>query len=156
MSGGKAQGFSSAILNLIFQATTITVTTPSGSGQLAINGTSGQPTQLWVSLHTSSPGASGNQSTNEAAYPSYARQSVVRSSSGFTTSSGGSAVQFVSNLSFPTSTGSPSETETYFGIGTDSSTAGTLLYFGPLSSSIAVTSAGITPQLTTTTSISEA
>lgn len=39
---------------------------------------------LYVSLHTADPGAGGNQTTNEAAYTSYARVAVARSSAGWT------------------------------------------------------------------------
>lgn len=39
---------------------------------------------LYISLHTSDPGATGDQTTNEATYTSYARVAVVRSASGWT------------------------------------------------------------------------
>lgn len=39
---------------------------------------------LYVSLHTSDPGVTGNQTTNETSYTSYARVAVARSGSGWT------------------------------------------------------------------------
>lgn len=41
---------------------------------------------LYVSLHTADPGASGDQTTNECAYTSYARVAVARSGSAWTVS----------------------------------------------------------------------
>ena len=144
MSGGIGQTFGNQLLALIFNATTI------AGANLAQN--AGSPvTNLYLSLHTADPGASGGQNTNEAAYPSYGRVAVVRTSGGWTVS--GTTVSLAANQSFPTSTGSPSETETYFGVGTASSGAGYLLGRGPLSSSIVVNAANITPQLTTATQI---
>lgn len=39
---------------------------------------------LYVSLHTADPGAGGDQTTNEAAYTSYARVAVARTVAGWT------------------------------------------------------------------------
>jgi hypothetical protein len=138
----KTTAFDTALLQLIFNGTAIT----------GIAQNSGAPvTNLYVSLHTSSPGVGGSQTTNEAAYSGYGRVAVVRSGSGWTVSSG--SVSPVSTISFPIA-GGGSETEQYFGIGTDSTGAGTLLYFGAISPSIAVSS-GVVPQLTTSSSITE-
>ncbi len=96
---------------------------------------------LYVSLHTGDPGEAGDQTTNEANYGSYARVAVARSGSGWTVS--GNNGSNAAAVTFPACT-SGSNTITYFGIGTDSSGAGTLLLKGALSASLAV-SAGITP-----------
>lgn len=96
---------------------------------------------LYISLHTASPGVGGSQTTNEAAYTGYARVAVVRSSSGWTVS--GANYSNPNPIAFPACTGG-SETETYFGIGTAASGAGVLLLFGALTSSLAVSN-GITP-----------
>ena len=96
---------------------------------------------LYVSLHTADPGEAGSQTTSEAAYTSYARVAVARSGSGFTVS--GNSVSNAAAVTFPACTGS-SATCTYFGVGTDSSGAGTLLTSGALTASLAV-STGITP-----------
>lgn len=100
---------------------------------------------LYISLHTSDPGEAGNQATNETSYTNYARQGVVRSSSGWTVS--GSAPTQSANaalISFP-QCGATGATITHFGVGTDSSGNGTLLYSGALTASLAVAN-GITPQ----------
>ncbi len=106
---------------------------------------------LYLSLHTADPGEAGNQTTNEAAYTSYARKAVARSGAGWTVA-GNSAV-LAANADFVTATGG-SETETYFGIGTDPSGAGTLLYSGTISPNIVVSN-GVTPTLTTGTTVTE-
>lgn len=97
---------------------------------------------FYVSLHTADPGETGDQTTNEIAYTSYARVAVARTAGGWTR-----AVSTVSNtalVQFPQCSGS-SGTATHFGIGTDSSGAGTLLMSGALSSSLSI-STGIQPQ----------
>lgn len=97
---------------------------------------------LYVSLHTGDPGEAGSQTTNEAAYGSYARVAVARSGAGWTVA--GNAVTNAALVQFPQCT-SGSETETHFAIGTASSGAGKILYKGALSASLAVSS-GIQPQ----------
>ena len=103
---------------------------------------------FYLSLHTSDPGEAGTQSTNEATYTSYARVAVSRST-GFSVS--GNSATLAALTSFPACTGG-TNTITYFGIGTDSAGAGTLLFSGALNSSLSVSS-GVTPQLTTATSV---
>lgn len=90
---------------------------------------------LYVSLHTADPGETGDQETSECAYTSYARVAVARSAAGWTVA--GNNVSNTAAVEFPTATGG-SETATHFGIGTDASGAGTLLFKGELSSSIAI------------------
>lgn len=138
----KSTYLANGLLALILNATAI--------ANLAQNGTS-PITSLWLSLHTASPGASGTQATNEAAYTSYARTSILRTSAGFTVASG--LATLTSAVNFPQCTGG-SEIETYVGVGQASSGAGNLFYFGPLSPTIGVSN-GTTPQLTTGTTISE-
>lgn len=96
---------------------------------------------LYVSLHTSDPGEAGDQTTNETAYTNYARVAVARSGAGWTvtndTASNAAAVTFPQ-------CGASGATITHFGIGTDSSGAGTLLYSGALTASLAVSNL-ITP-----------
>lgn len=130
----------SAILSLLFN----------NSAYANVGDTSGlQPSgaagNLYISLHTADPGETGDQTTSESAYTGYARVAVVRSGSGWTVS--GTAPTQVANaalLAFPACSGG-TETITYFGIGTDSTGAGTLLMSGALTASLAVSS-GITPQ----------
>lgn len=98
---------------------------------------------LYVSLHTADPGEGGSQNTSEATYTSYARIAVARTAGGWTVS--GNAVENTAAITFPACTGG-SSTVTHFGVGTDLSGAGKLLYKGALTPTIAVTS-GITPQI---------
>lgn len=96
---------------------------------------------FYVSLHTANPNETGSQTTSEAAYTSYARVSVARSTSGWTVASG--VCDNDSAITFPAATGG-SESETHFGIGSDTSGAGNLFFWGALSASLSVSS-GITP-----------
>lgn len=96
---------------------------------------------LYVSLHTADPGEAGSQTTSEATYTSYARVAVARSAGGWTVAS--NAVSNTAAVNFPAATGG-SNTITHFGIGTLASGAGTLLFSGALTASLAV-STGITP-----------
>lgn len=91
-------------------------------------------TNLYVSLHTADP-SSGNQTTSEATYTSYARVSVVQSSSGWTVSTN-NAVN-LNAITFPQCTGG-SNTITNVGIGTATSGAGVLILAGALTASLSV------------------
>lgn len=135
--------YAQSLLQLIFNGTTY--------ANLAINATTSPFTNLYVSLHTASPGASGNQSTSEAAYTSYSRVAVTRTSAGWTVTA--NSVSPTASVTFPTASGG-SETETYFGVGVSASGAGNLLYFGTLSPNLAVSN-GVQPILSTSTAISE-
>lgn len=106
---------------------------------------------LHVSLHTADPGEAGDQTTNEITYTSYARVAVARSSGGWTVTA--NSVSPTAAITFPAGTGG-SGTATHFGIGTASTSTGVLLYSGTISPNI-VTGNGITPQLTTSTAITE-
>lgn len=98
---------------------------------------------LYISLHTADPGETGSQTTSETAYTNYARVAVTRASGagGWTVS--GNNGSNTSTITFPTG-GASGATITHFGVGTASSGAGTLLFKGALTSSLAVSN-GITP-----------
>jgi hypothetical protein len=98
---------------------------------------------LYVSLHTADPGEAGDQTTSEATYTSYARVAVARTAGGWTVSSG--SVTNTAAITFPQATGG-TNTITHFGIGTDSTGAGKLLYKGAVTPNLAVSN-GITPQI---------
>lgn len=106
---------------------------------------------LFVSLHTADPGETGSQTTSEVAYTSYARVAVARSGAGWTVSA--NSVSPAAAINFPACTGGTA-TATHFGVGTDSSGTGKLLYKGAITPSISI-STGVTPQLTTATAITE-
>jgi hypothetical protein len=98
---------------------------------------------LYVSLHTADPGEAGTQPTNEATYGGYARQPIA-ANTGWTIVND-NAVN-AADINFPEAT-SGSETATHFAIGQNVSGAGEILYFGALSSSVAV-STGVTVKIT--------
>lgn len=139
----KTNAFETDLLELIFNATDLalladdTVTTPL--------------TNLYVSLHTADPGETGTAVTNECAYTSYARVAVARTSGGWTVT--GNSVSPVANISFPAATGG-TETATHFGITSTASGAGALYYYGTVTPNISISS-GVTPVLTTASTITE-
>lgn len=139
----KGDSFETDLLELIFNATTIAnIADDAGTSPIA---------NIQVGLHTGDPGEAGSQTTNEAAYTSYAREAVARTSGGWTVASGSCSP--VANIDFTTATGG-SETETFFHCGRDASAAGYLMYSGGVSPTIGVSS-GVTPRLTTATAITE-
>lgn len=141
----KSTGYGSALLALIFNGTTYT--------GLAENTTTSPLTSLYVSLHTASPGVSGNQTTSETTYTSYARQAVARSTSGWTVS--GETVNPAAIITFPQCTASSSDVITYFAVGTAASGSGSILYFGAISPTVTMAN-GVQPELTTSSSVTEA
>ncbi len=139
----KGDTFENDWLKLIFQATAI--------ANIADNAATSPLTNLYVSLHTADPADAGNQTTNETAYTSYARVAVARTSGGWTVT--GNSVSPTANIDFPACTGGTA-TITHFGIGTASSGTGKLLYSGTVSPNISVSS-GVTPRLTTASTVTE-
>jgi hypothetical protein len=133
----KSNTFENDLLLLIFNNTDITLI-----GDAAGLQNSAAAGSLYVSLHTSDPGEAGDQTTNETAYTNYVRVAVARSGAGWTVT--GNAVANAALVQFA-QCGVTGATLTHFGVGTDSSGAGKLLYSGALSASLAVSS-GIQPQ----------
>jgi hypothetical protein len=144
---GKSDTFELDVLKLIFNATAIS--------NIADNATSSPLTNLFISLHTADPTDAGVQDAAEANYTGYGRVAVARTTGGWTcaNAAGISSAKPVSAISFGACTGGSSAI-THFSIGVASSGASKILYSGTVSPSITVT-AGITPQLTTATSITE-
>lgn len=87
---------------------------------------------LYVSLHTADPGEAGSQTTSETAYTNYVRVAVARSGAGWTVSA--NSVSNAAAIAFA-QCGITGATITHFGLGTDSSGAGTLLYSNTLGAS---------------------
>lgn len=133
----KSNTFENDLLLLIFNNTDITLI-----GDAAGLQNSAAAGSLYVSLHTSDPGEAGDQETNETAYTNYVRVAVARSGAGWTVT--GNAVANAALVQFA-QCGVTGATLTHFGVGTDSSGAGKLLYSGALTASLAVSS-GIQPQ----------
>lgn len=139
----KGNTFENDWLKLIFNATAI--------ANIADNAASSPLTNLFVSLHTADPGEAGDQTTSETAYTSYARVSVARTSGGWTVTD--NSVSPVAAITFPQCTGGTA-TITHFAVGTATSGAGKILYKGTVTPNISV-STGVTPQLTTASTITE-
>jgi hypothetical protein len=139
----KGNTFENDWLKLIFQAT--------GIANIADNASSSPLTNLYVSLHTADPGETGDQTTSEVAYTSYARVAVARSGSGWTVTA--NSVSPAATIGFPVCTGGTA-TATHLGVGTASSGAGKLLYKGAVTPNISIAT-NVTPQLTTATAITE-
>lgn len=139
----KGAGFDNSLLKLIFNATNIT--------GIADNTATSPITNLYVSMHTADPTSAGNQSSNEANYTGYARVAVARTTGGWTVTT--NSVSPAATISFPACTGG-TNTITNWGVGTASSGSGSLLYTGTVSPNISVAS-GVTPQLTTATTVTE-
>lgn len=129
------------ILLLIFNATTW--------ANVAINATSSPVTQVAVALHTSDPGESGTMSTNEATYTNYARVNVNRNSGGWTVTN--NSVSPAANIDFPAGAGG-SGTVTHFSVGKTGGGTTDIWWSGTVSPNI-VTGNGVTPRLTTATTI---
>jgi len=139
----KSTTFCNDWLKLVFNAT--------ATANLADNAGTSPLANLYVSLHTGDPGAGGNQSTSETGYTGYARVAVARTSGGWTVSS--NSVSPVADITFGACSAGTA-TITHWAVGTASSGAGKILYSGTVSPSISI-SAGVTPKLTTDSTISE-
>ena len=139
----KSDSYENSILKLLFNATAI--------ANVADNAATSPLTNLYVSLHTADPGEAGTQTTNEITYTSYARVAVARTTGGWTVTA--NSVSPVATITFPAGTGGTG-TATHFGVGSLSSGAGVLYYSGTVTPNI-VCGNGVTPQLTTASTITE-
>ena len=132
----KSNTFETDLLNLIFLNTDIT-----GIGDAAGIQNSATAGSLYISLHTADPGEAGDQTTNEATYTGYARVAVPRNGTGWTIT--GNLAENAAAVTFGTCTAGSSNIS-HFGIGTELSGVGKLLYSGT-TSALAV-SVNITPE----------
>ncbi len=134
----KSTTFSNDLTALVFNATAI--------ANLADNAASGPLTNLYLSLHTATPGIGGAQTTNETSYTNYVRVAVARTSGGWTVAAGAAnntaLVQFAQ-------CGVTGATITHVAVGTAASGAGKVLYAGPLNSPLVVSNL-IQPQFAAT------
>src|SRR6476659_7403519 len=134
---GIADNTENNILKLIFNAT--------AWANYADNAASTPQTNVHCALHNADPGDSGNMSTSETTYTSYARVNVARTSGGWTVTT--NSVAPVAAITFPASTGG-SGSQGFFCIGTATSGTGKILYTGTVTPAISTT-VGVTPILTT-------
>lgn len=137
----KGNTFESDILALIFNATAISDLARDAASPVAT---------LTIALHTGDPGEGGTQLTSETAYTGYVRQTVARTSGGWTISNG--SVSPVANIDFPECTASPGGAITHFSVGTGVSNK--LLYSGTVTPNITM-AVGVIPRLKTTSAITE-
>ena len=129
------------LMKLIFNATLW--------ANYAINATSSPETNIVVALHTADPGEAGDMTTSEAAYTSYARVNVARTSGGWTVTN--NSVSPAANVDFPAGTGG-SGTDSYFSTGKSGGGATDILFSGVVSPTI-TSGNGVTPRLSTATTI---
>lgn len=145
MSDAKGNAFETALVGMIFNATSI--------AGLCDNDASSPLTSLSVQLHTASPAEAGNMASNECTYTGYARVGVERTSSGWTIAA--NTVNPSTDIVFPQCTAG-TNTVTHFSVGnsTVAASTGAMYYYGTVTPNISV-SAGVTPRLTTATAITE-
>ena len=141
----KGSTFDNDILKMIYNATAI--------ANIADNAATSPLTNLFVSLHTADPTVSGNQTSNEISYTGYARVSVARTSGGWTVT--GASVSPAATISFGQMTAGTGGTVTHVVVGSATSGTGKILHYGALSPNIIVAN-GVTPQLNTSSVITEA
>ena len=131
----KSTSACESILALIFNATTW--------DYFAENDSSSPSTNLYLSLHTATPGVGGAQTTDEADYTGYARLAVARTTAGWIAPTG-SATENTALAQFVECSGG-SNVITHVAIGRDASGAGLVLYAGALTAPRTISS-GIQPQ----------
>ena len=150
---GKSNYTAEMVLNLIYK----------GTVDASLASAAGSSTQIYFALHTSDPGDAGTQATSEVTLtqcPTYARKAVTRGA-GFgsvTTSGGTSKIKPAAAVTFPdTNDAGTGCTITHFSTGLAASGASAILHSGAISPPIVLPSgvAGVIPQLTTATEISE-
>lgn len=140
---GKSDTFENDLLKLIFNATAI--------ANMADNAAASPLTNLFVALHTADPGEAGLQNTSEATYTGYARVQVARTAGGWTVT--GNSVSPTAAISFPACTAG-TNTITHWSVGVAVSGATKILYSGAVTPNISVSN-GVTPQLTTASTVTE-
>lgn len=139
----KSNTFENDLLKLLFNATAI--------AGVADNAGTSPITELYVALHTTSPTETGDQNDSEVSYTGYTRVGVTRDSSGWTVTN--SSVSPTNPITFGACSAG-SATATHFSVGTQASGDGKVLYYGTITPNISI-SAGVTPQLTTSSFITE-
>lgn len=135
-----------ALLSLVFTATTW--------ANYAINATATPETTIAVALHSADPGEAGTMSTSEIVYTSYARLTggtgIARTTGGWTVTAG--SVSPVAQIAFTIAGTGTTVSATFFSTGKSGGGAAAILWSGSLVPSITI-SAGVTPILTTSTTI---
>ena len=123
----KSTKASNAIMALIYNAT--------AWANIADNAASSPITNIYVALATASGSVGDTMATNEATYTNYLRQTVARTTSGWTAPSGGSTSN-VAQITYP-QCGVTGNTITSAKTGVGSGTAA-VLHYGDLNAPIVV------------------
>lgn len=131
-----------AILNAIFRAV--------AWANYLDNAATSPETNIAMALHTADPGDAGTMQTSEAAYTSYARVNVARTTGGWTAAAGGS-ISPAAAVNFPVGTGGTG-TGTHFSSGKTGGGAAAILWSGTITPNVAFGN-GVQPQMTTATTI---
>lgn len=146
----KSITFDNDFLKLIFNATPI--------ANIADNAATASLTNLFVALHTADPsttagaGTLGAQNASEISYTGYSRVGVARSTAGFTVTNNSASP--TATISFGQMTAGTGGTATYFSVGVATTGATKILYSGTISPTISVAN-GVTPQITSASTITE-
>ncbi|CAB4139722.1 hypothetical protein UFOVP353_2 [uncultured Caudovirales phage] len=99
----------------------------------------GGASTLYMSLHTGTIGAGGNQTTNEVSYTGYARVAVTRNSSGTFTAASGGASDNGAAITFGNPTaGTFPITATHIALGENASGTGTVIEYTALTDSLVI------------------
>ena len=139
MASAMGNTAESDLLKLLFQ--NVSWANVGNAGGLLQSSVAGS---FYIELSTGALSGSSTQSTTEAAYTNYSRQAVARSSGGWTvTGSAPTTAENAGAITFPTC-GVTGETEVAASIGRDSSSTGEVIFWGALTSNLAVSN-GITP-----------
>lgn len=133
--------FAESLLKLVFQGQTITGIARDDATPL---------TEYFASLHTSDPGANGNQGTNELAYTEYARIALSRSSTNFTIT--GNVMNPTTDIEWAEMLTGVGGTATHMVLGTEATGTGIILARFELTPSISV-QANVTPRVRDTTTL---
>jgi hypothetical protein len=122
-----SDAYEKKVLDLIFRNTNASATVPLGL----------DATNVWIGLYTATPSDTGGGT--EVSGGSYARVAVVRTGAGWNAATGTLALSANTGvITFPTASGSWG-TVTQFGI-FDAVTAGTMIYWGDLTTSKTISS----------------
>jgi hypothetical protein len=124
-----AVSFRTPLAALVWTATAIP--------NIADNAASSPITSIRIGLHTADP-SSGNQTTSEASFTSYARVLIDRDASDLDAGADDGELTNDDEIAFPTATGG-SNTITHAGCGTATSGSGVLIMAGALTASRVVT-----------------
>lgn len=137
-----------AILKLIFQAV--------AWANYADNAATSPQTNIGLALHTADPTDAGTAASNEVGYTSYTRVNVARTTGAWSVTGTATNCSPIAAINFPAGTGG-SGTVTYFSTSFSNASPPTgtqsILWSGTVTPNI-VTGSGVTPSLSTASTIS--